>query len=390
MKVKYLTLIILLSTSLLSFGQKQDSLSNKILNNLDSLRFAEIENSRFKLMPYIAPTYTPETEVMLSGGGLITFKTQKDKLLNLSSIPFSVGYSSNGSFSLRALNVIYWKGDKIRSIGEFQLRDMPDNYWGVGYEKGNTVPKSDSTTAYTRQYWRFYQRLMFRTNSKIFVGFVVDLNDTKTSNMNPLMEQDEDVLYSGNDVFNTGIGIEVDYDTRDFVQNAYSGMFLSGIFTCYNEFFGGDTKFNILDLDYRHYLTIKRERRTLAWQVRSRMTFTGETPWTDKSMIGGLDNMRGYTMGRFRDDHMIYGTVEYRHMFQRKKMNKKNNYNSRFGYVAWLGTGAVAPSFEKLVNWLPNAGIGIRAELQPRMNIRVDYGLAKGETGLYISFAEVF
>lgn len=367
-----------------------DTTRNKIINNIDSLRFAEIEGKTFKLMPYIAPSYTPETEFLLSGGGLITFKTDKDRFLNLSSIPFSAGYSSNGAFAVRALNVIYWKGDKIRSVGEFQLRDMPDNYWGVGYENGVNVPMSDTTTAYTRNYWRFYQRLMFRTRNNLFVGFVIDINRTRAMNMNPLMQQDEYILSQGTDVFNTGIGFEINYDTRDFVQNAYEGTFISGIFTNFNKFFGGDALYNILDLDYRQYKSIGRKRRTLAWQVKGRFTFSGETPWTDKSMLGGLDNMRGYTMGRFRDDNMVFTTVEYRHMFKRGKPNKKNNYNSRLGYVVWLGAGSVSSSFDRFVNWLPNGGVGLRAELQPRMNVRVDYGLAKGEQGFYVTISEIF
>jgi len=246
----FIALSIFVFVNVNTFGQV-DSLSNIILNNIDSLRFAEIEGRTFKIMPYVAPTYTPETQWMLSGGGLITFKTQnKDRLLNLSSIPFSVGYSSNGSFSVRAMNVIYWKGDQIRSFGEFQWRDMPDNYWGVGYDKGDTVLKSDTTTAYSRSYWRFFQRLMFRTSKSFFVGLVVDLNQTRAFNMNPLMEVDEDVLMSGTNVFNTGLGFVLDYDTRDFVQNAYEGMYLSAGFTSYNPFWGGNSKFNIIDLDF--------------------------------------------------------------------------------------------------------------------------------------------
>jgi hypothetical protein len=387
---KLLIATIITLTTITLCNAQVDSLGNKILNNLDSLRFAEINSSKFKLMPYIAPSYTPETQFLLSGGGLITFKTFKDKFLNLSSIPFSVGYSSNGAFTVRILNVIYWKGDKIRSIGEFQLRDMPDNYWGVGYNKAINTPKSDTTTAYTRNYWRFYQRLMFRTSQKIFVGFVIDLNETKASNLNELMAQDENVLADGTKVFNTGVGIEVSYDTRDFVQNAYKGIFISGILTSYSDFWGGNSNYNILDLDYRQYQTIKRERRTLAWQVKGRFTFSGETPWTDKSMLGGLDNMRGYTMGRFRDDNMLFTTVEYRHMFLRKKLNKQNNYNSRFGYVTWFGAGSVVSTISKMNNWFRNDCIGLRAVLQPRMNIRVDYGWAKGEKGVYITFSEVF
>jgi len=384
------TLLLFIIVSIRTVGQV-DSLSHIILNNIDSLRFAEINTRTFKLMPYIAPTYTPETEWLLSGGGLITFKTHNtDRLLNLSSIPFSAGYSSNGSFTLRALNVIYWKGDKVRSIGEFQLRNMPDNYWGVGYDNGNNVSQTDTTTAYTRNYWRFFQRLMFRTNKNFFIGFVIDLNQTKAYDMNPLMAADEDVVLSGSNVFNTGLGLVIDYDSRDFVQNAYEGMFLSTGFTSFNPFWGGTTKYNIIDIDYRQYQKIIRERRTLAWQIRTRCTFSGETPWTDKAMLGGVDNMRGYTMGRFRDDHMVFGIVEYRHMFMRKRVNKKGNYNSRFGYVVWLGAGSVAPSFDKMQHWLPNSGLGFRVELQPRMNIRFDYGWAKGEKGAYVTFSEVF
>ncbi len=341
-------------------------------------------------MPYLAPSYTPETQFLLSGGGLITFKTYKDKLLNLSSIPFSVGYSSNGSFTVRAVNVIYWKDDNIRSIGEFQLRDMPDNYWGVGYDRANELSTPDSTTAYSRNHWRFYQRLLFRTNGKMFIGAVVDINQTQASNVSDFMASDANIIADGTDIFNTGIGIEVSYDTRDFVQNAYKGLFISGIFTSFATFLGGNTNYNIVDLDYRQYQTIRRERRTLAWQIKGRFTLEGKPPWTDKAMLGGVDNMRGYTIGRFRDDNMLFGTLEYRHMFMRKKLNKKNNYNSRFGYVTWLGAGAVAPSVDLLKNWLPNAGVGLRAEIQPRMNIRVDYGWAKGESGIYITFAEVF
>ncbi len=386
----FIVLLVIVFTNVNALGQV-DSLKNIILNNLDSLRFAKIEAHTFKIMPYIAPSYTPEMEWLLSGGGLITFKTEnKDRLLNLSSVPFSVGYSSNGSFAVRAMNVIYWKGDKIRSIGEFQWRDMPDNYWGVGYNNGNTVQKSDTTTGYTRSYWRFFQRLMFRTGNNFFVGLVVDLNQTRAFNMNSLMEADDDVLKSGTNVYNTGLGIVLDYDTRDFVQNAYEGVYLSLGFTSYSSFWGGNSKFNIVDFDYREYIKIRRERRTLAWQIKTRFTFSGETPWTDKPMLGGLDNLRGYTMGRFRDDNMMIGTIEYRHMFQRKQLNKKGNYNNRFGYVVWLGTGTVAPSFDKITHWLPNGGIGVRAELQPKMNIRVDYGFAKGEDGIYVTFSEVF
>ncbi len=383
-------IVLLVNLSDITLGQV-DSTSNIILNNLDSLRFAKIERKNFKIMPYVAPSYSPETEVLLTAGGLITFKAQKwNNMLNMSSVPFSIGFSSNGSLTVNIQNVIYWADDNVRTIGEFILRDMPDNYWGVGFENGLDATKSKETTFYRREYWRFFERVLFRTKGNLFVGGVIDLNGTKATEMNPVMEVDEYVLKSGSDIVNTGIGVVVEYDSRDFVQNAYKGYYLSSTFLFFQDFLGGNTKYRVLELEYRQYKMIKRERRTLAWNFKSRMSFGEEVPWSDMAMVGGPFNMRGYSLGRFRDKNMFTFTTEYRHMFKRKKLNKKGNYNSRFGYVGWAAIGTVTPHLGEFKNWLPNLGAGIRFEIQPKMNVRIDYGIARGEQGAYVTFTEAF
>lgn len=369
----------------------QSDSTQYIINNLDSLRFAKIENKNFRIMPYVAPSFTPETQFLLTAGGLITFKTQSwNSLLNRSSIPFSFGYSSTGAITVNIQNVIYLADDKIRSIGEFIYRDMPDNYWGVGYENGVEVEKSKETTGYQRMYWRFYQKFLFRTKGDLFVGAMVDFNETLASNLNPRMQEDEKVISDGTDISNTGIGIAVEYDTRDFVQNAYSGVFLSVSLFFYEKLWRSNTSYQMLEFDYRQYKMIKRERRTLAWHVKNRLTFGGDVPWTDMAMLGGPFNMRGYTLGRFRDQNALTITTEYRHMFKRRTMNKRGNFNSRLGYVVWLGAGAITKDIKHYEGWLPNGGAGLRLEIQPRMNVRFDYGIAKGEKGVYFTFSEAF
>ena len=383
-------IVIVLLRVFISVHSQADSTS-LIINNLDSLRFAKIENKNFRIMPYLAPSYTPETEFLLSCGGLITFKTQRlNNLLNRSSIPFSFGYSTNGAITINIQNVIYLADDKLRTLGEFIYRDMPDNYWGVGYEKGLNVPQSNQTTGYQRMYWRFYERFMFRTYKDLFIGAVIDMNGTVTSSINNYMKQDEYVQANGTEISNTGFGIAVEYDTRDFVQNAYKGIFVSGTLLLFQQYLGGNTSYRVAEFDYRQYLKVSRERRTLAWMVKARHSFGDEIPWTDMAMLGGPFNMRGYTLGRFRDKNAWSVTVEYRHMFKRNTINKRGNYNSRFGYVTWLGAGTVSGQINEFNGLLPNAGMGLRLELQPRMNIRFDYGIAKGEKGVYITFSEAF
>jgi len=368
-----------------------DSLPEKVLDNLDTLRFAKVSFGSFKIAPYIAPVYTPETNFMISGGGLLSFKVQKfDKKLNYSSIPFSFGYSLSGAIDVVVNNEIFWVEDRFRMIGEFQYKDRPDNYWGIGYEKGVSEDKSDSITGYSRQYLKMKERVMFNLGNNLFLGPVIDFNFTKASEMNNYMIQDPYVQEQGDLFMPMGFGVSFEYDSRDFPSNAYKGWYLGGILAYYNDWFKSPAKYFKADIIYRQYITIKRKRRVLAWQVKNVITTGAFIPWTDMAMIGGKDDLRGYTLGRFRDKDLFDAIVEYRHMFKRKRINKKGNYDSKWGYVAWVGVGSVAPKVIEMKNWLPNGGAGLRFEIRDRMNIRVDAGFGKKEHGFYVTFKEAF
>lgn len=368
-----------------------DSLSEKVLNNLDTLRFAKVSFGSFKIAPYIAPTYSPETSWMLTGGGLISFKMQKDDAkLNYSSIPFSFGYSTLGAMNIVLNNEIFWAEDRFRIIGEFQFKKIPDHYWGVGYDNAISIDKTDTITGYTRNYFKLRERVMFNIGNNLFLGPVVDLNFTEANELNDYMAQDEYVQEQGTKFIPMGFGVAFEFDSRDFPSNAYSGWYLGGSAIYYKDWIESDAQYLRIKIIYRQYKTIRRKRRVLAWQVKSSYTAGANVPWTDMSMIGGKDDLRGYTLGRFRDQKLITAVMEYRHMFMRRKLNKKGNYNSRFGYVAWVGGGSVAPKIKELTSWLPNAGAGVRFEVHDRMNIRVDAGFGKGEHGFYVTFKEAF
>jgi hypothetical protein len=77
-------------------------------------------------------------------------------------------------------------------------------------------------------------------------------------------------------------------------------------------------------------------------------------------------------------------------MFMRKTPAKDGSMMSRFGIVGWLASGSVASSFPSFSNWLPNAGVGLRFEVQKRMNARFDFGIGDDTSAFYISFNEAF
>jgi len=127
----FLLIISCLTTQLHS--QEQDTIHEKknFLQRMDSITNWKLERGRSTFMPFVAPSYSPETSLMLTVGGLFTFMTKPgNKVLSRSSIPFSVGYSINGSLNMSVKANIYMASDKLRLTGEYWNKDMPDNYWG--------------------------------------------------------------------------------------------------------------------------------------------------------------------------------------------------------------------------------------------------------------------
>lgn len=349
-------------------------------------------SKRFKarFTPFLAPAVSPETDFMLLAGGLFSFKVEPlDPLLTQSSVPFSLGYSTNKSLLINFRPYIYFTRDKYRAYGDIWVKRMPDNYFGVGYEDNSTIPKGSETSAYKRNWWQLNFRLNRRVAKHFFAGLAADFNKTSASNLNSVMTGDEQIMLDGREVQNRGLGFNIEYDSRDLAVNAYKGLFLNLNGTYYGEYLGTPYNYGIYILDYRQYVKIKRQGRTLAWQVKGRFGFH-EVPWPELSQLGTPFDLRGYLWGRYRDREMIFGIVEYRHMFKRKTPDEDGSMISRHGFVTWVGTGSVAPDISTFDHWLPNAGVGYRLEVQPRMNVRLDFGVGKKATGVYVSFNEVF
>ncbi len=348
------------------------------------------KNKNVLITPYAAPSYSPELNILFTIGGLLSFKTQSNNpLLSRSSIPFSAGYSSNGSTTITILPYIYGQNNLYKIQTSFYYKDMPDDYWGIGYDEGMRTSQPNSTTSYEREWWSISGQIVFKIKDHLYLGPLYDINSTIAENINDYMTNDANVARYGTNIRNLGLGIVVELDERDNAQNPYSGYLLSFGFTNYNSFIKSNkNRFNKFSFDARKYFSIGY-RRTIALQLNSKHT-KGDIPWSDMPQIGTPYDLRGYKWGRFRDKTATFGILEYRHMLIKRKQNSKGNFDSRWGFVAWCGVGTVAPNYEDWTNWLPNAGLGIRAEIQPRMNLRVDYGRGKDSGALYITFSEAF
>ncbi len=369
--------------------QVQDTTHPNLLQRMALKREMKVKEGKLMITPFMAPGYTPELGALLAAGALVSFKTnKKDPLMKRSSIPISISYSTNKAVVFSSQFTSYWMHDNLRINADVWYKDMPDNYWGVGYEKAAGVPKSDTTTAYTRRWWWINPRIMYQLFPSFYLGLSIDYNYTRGRHPSAGVAADPYFLEYNDRPLNGGLGVIVRYDTRDVPVDARKGIYFNFTTTLYGHYLGGDNNYQIYMVDYRQYKTIKRDGSTLAWQVKTRFG-SGSIPYGEMAQLGTPFDLRGYTWGQYRDRNMAFTMLEYRYMFWRKKKKQL----SKSGFTAWFAAGTIFHKWQKttdLNRWLPNGGIGYRLEVQPRMMARLDYGFGRNTSGFYFNFYQAF
>ncbi|WP_075591345.1 BamA/TamA family outer membrane protein [Labilibacter marinus] len=354
----------------------------------DSIRNKKVAEGKFIISPIVAPGYTPELGGLVAFGGLMSFKTNPtDDLIQRSSFPVTLAYTTTGAVVANGILSSYWFEDKLRIYGDFWYKDMPDHYWGIGYQNGYEKPKGEETTSYNRQWWWFNPRFLYQFKKNYFVGLNVDYNYTKGTNPSAGVGEDPNYIKYKDKPLNSGLGLMLRYDSRDIPVDSREGMLVDLVSTFYSTGLGGDNKYQIYSLDYRQFETVNREGMTLAWQLKARIA-AGDVPYGEMSQLGTPFDLRGYQWGRFRDESMFFFLAEYRHMFL-----DKSGEVGKHGAVVWAGSGTIF-DFDTLADntnqWLPNFGVGYRLELQPRMHMRLDYGIGRETSGIYFNFNQAF
>jgi hypothetical protein len=96
---------------------------------------------------------------------------------------------------------------------------------------------------------------------------------------------------------------------------------------------------------------------------------------------------RGYSEGRFRGEHLVYGEMEYRGAL---------TPNGLLGFVAFLNSSTIGSSeagTRLFQSYAPAAGVGLRVLLnkRSRTNFATDWGWGKdGSRGFYLGIQEAF
>lgn len=342
------------------------------------------------------PSYNPEASLGIGGAMLMSFRMNKyDTISQRSFIPVGFNISINGTFIAAGAGTLFFNENKFRIYAKYGFRTEPANFYGIGYdqikegEQLKDLYGKDSVTFHKTSI-QFNPKFVWEILPHLYSGALVDINYAKSKDMSAFMEQNAAILKYGKKYHNIGLGALFQYDTRDDVATPYHGMLLSATGTLYGKYFGGDFNYEMVEFEYRQFQQLFKRRSTLGWTAKSQIGFDN-VPYTELPIFGSPFDLRGYLWGKYRDKSMAYGIVEYRHMFMSQEAFDRGAFWSKFGAVAWVGTGTIGETPAKWNKWKFNYGVGLRIQLQPRKNFRLDIGREPGQKwGIYMNMTEAF
>ena len=258
---------------------------------------------------------------------------------------------------------------------QVEFQKYPQPFFGIGVDAPESAEEwyeARSISATTSVRRRFGEAVYGQ------VGYRFSNTDIRDAEENGVIERGELLGAKGGVISQLTSGVA--WDTRDNLFAPGRGS-LAQITAAYSDAaLGGDYRFGRYTLDARRYLALRRG--VLAGQAYVEAT-SGDAPFDQLSLVGSNTVMRGYTRGRYRDRELAAAQVEYR-----------MPVIGRFGVAAFAGGGTVASKLSDLASskFLPSVGGGVRYLLLPkqRTTVRVDYGVGKGSSGLYIAFNEAF
>ena len=373
---------------------KQDTLPKLSKRELRRLHVAK-RNLHYNILG--GPSYTPDFGFLIGGSALMTFRINpSDTTQQRSVVPMAIAFMFNGGLNLFSKPQLFFKGDRFRIFGQFSYKNTQENFYGIGYTTNKDYVRSDTTSQYRYSGMQINPWFLFRLGeSNFFAGPQIDINYDKMSKPAKYLVHQPSYIEAGGTAhgysnLSSGLGFLLTYDTRDIPANAYRGIYLDFRGVMYQKFFGSDNEFYRLEIDYRQYKTVGR-RKVIAWTAQTKNVF-GDVPLNKYALSGTPFDLRGYYMGQYRDksSHVIMG--EYRQMFNTDKSTWIKKMVSHIGFVAWGGCGFMGPNPTKIEGVLPNAGVGLRIEVQRRMNVRLDIGrnMVNKQNLFYFNMTEAF
>jgi len=318
-------------------------------------------------IPMSSPTFGTG---LIVGGAYFYPQTEQEKKDQPASFTgAAAGYTDNKSWFAGVLQQNYFVEDKWRfsalaASTDFKLELIP--------------PEEDSEEALLDWLVKgalFQTSVSRRIGGHWFLGLTAHYLDIQQSLD---LNSDYPDFNLEQKITSPGVGLKVNYDTRDMPMNAYSGRLFELKATTADQQHKRDGSYQSYYALFKSYHQLK-DSLVLAWEL-SGCTKNGQIPLWDTCRL----NLRGFPITDYLSKKSIQAQVEARWRFYK-----------RWGLVAFVGAGRVEDSFGNHGEGktIPSYGVGLRWMVleSQRINVRVDFARSDdGNSAVYLGVTEAF
>lgn len=345
---------------------------NSVFNDTTS-----IEQPKFIAYPTIA--YSPETEWELGVSAVYVYYANKDIRNRLSEINAFSFITLEKQYGLWMDHALYSDKSKWFFLGRIRLQQFPLHYFGIGPDTdGEELAQIDAISISIRE------RVLRKVYKSLYLGLETDFQRLSDVSLTPLTSEPFEAPTGLQKFSNIGLGLGLVYDSRHNVLNVREGFFGETGFLRYDDTWGSDFEFTSYFFDARYYLPVTKTQ-VFASQIYF-SEVQGVAPFSQLSLMGGESLMRGYYLGRYRDQTLLASQTEYRFL--------PFPFSERWGAAAFLGVGTVSDGVRELdmSKLKVSGGTGVRFLIFRSKDIFTRFDVAFSEDGLgyYFFIGEAF
>tara|TARA_B100000809_G_scaffold239100_1_gene260377 strand:+ start:10685 stop:11821 length:1137 start_codon:yes stop_codon:yes gene_type:complete len=324
--------------------------------------------------------YTPETEFGFGMGGQGTFHTKgSDKSTRPSSVFFSGIYTTRKQLMLMVEPKLYFKNERFLLEGKYEFKIFPDKFWGIGNETKESDEENFNMQSNLLE-------VIFTRRLKPYVnfGFEYFMNDYSMLEVVEGGALDE-LGTQGEDAFLSGLGLALNFDSRDNVESPNHGTFTALRSGVTSKVLGSTHGYRYSSIDLRKYFPLGKEKKIILASQAYLYTTDGEVPFQKMSRYGGSIYARGYYKGRYTDNNMFVFQAESRFRIK-----------DRWTLAAFILGGDVFGEASKVSfdNLKTSIGGGVRYQIRKGdatcLRIDIAKGMAVDGVGVYFGVNEAF
>jgi len=326
------------------------------------------ENLLLVPIPMSSPTFGTG---LILGGAYFYRQTEEQKNTQPASFTgAAVGYTSSDSWVAGVMQQNHWREDTWRFTGFAGYADLK-----LELNPALIEDNDQNSVNWLVNGPIFQARLSRKIIGDWYLGVTGRYLKISQSIDRNIEDPDFNLL---SEITAPGIGLNLEFDTRDMPYNPYRGRHFELRAMTSNPSESDDGFYQSYHARITSYHSLA-DPLVLAWEVNG-CTKSGRIPLWDTCRLG----LRGFSGTDYLSKQSLYAQAELRWRFYKK-----------WGVVAFAGAGRVDDSLGEQGEGetIPSYGVGLRLMLleSQRINLRIDYARSdKGNEAWYLSVTEAF